>query len=70
MKCIIDKCEGERAIRGLCSAHYTYVMEAIKQGLYTERQLIEAGMILPSKHRGEKKALFTDMLKKKGLVIS
>ncbi|HAN97713.1 MAG TPA: hypothetical protein DCQ98_09915 [Planctomycetaceae bacterium] len=45
-------CERKRIARGLCSACYATALRVIRSGERTEQELIDRGLILPSKKIG------------------
>ena len=61
--CIIEECIRKAYARGICQRHCTQLHKRKKRGEFTDEQLIEWGMILPSR-KGPMDALIDKMLKK------
>jgi hypothetical protein len=46
-KCLEETCDGAAKKRGLCDNCYRVAWNSIRQGWFTDEQLVEAGRILP-----------------------
>jgi hypothetical protein len=49
--CLTKGCEKERGTRGLCTSCYSTARIMIKNGLATEKQFIDKGMMLPKSEK-------------------
>ena len=56
--CLFPECSRQRRARGLCSSHYEQFSRLKLRGRADEEDLIERGLLLPSKH-GAIPAVFT-----------
>ena len=62
-KCMNPNCTNTQHSRGLCSRCYCTVNSLIRDGICTEKQMIEAGRILPSQNVNPSKDWLLDGVK-------
>ena len=52
MKCLTPKCKRDADVRGLCNACYSVAKRLRDLGKFTFQELVDLGLMLPSKRRG------------------